>query len=419
MQKNNLKLKTFKFFVVVFSFYFSAFNLANAATPEELRKAIEEKAKGLLEINNQIQTTQKQLDATQTQKNTLQKELKKIDYSINQLNLGIKASQLKVEKLGLELENLQYDISTIKSAIGTKRAAIIKLVRELYEKERETLLATLLRNKSLAEGLLENQSIASINNGLSREVSNLKALNEELDNKFQTTSSKKQEIESENRNLRSRKGIVEDQKSERKNLLAQTQNQEKLYEVTIENLSKKQAEISAEIEEIEKELRSKIDPSLLPIPRPGVLAMPVVGPITQEYGFTAFARNGYRGHFHNGVDIGAPVGTEVVAAESGTVLAVGNQDQYCYRGAYGKYIVISHDDNLTTLYAHLSGQIVQKGDKVNKGQVIGYVGRTGYATGPHLHLTVYAGPTFYMGASRTCGPMPLGGDLNPLDYLSR
>ena len=138
--------------------------------------------------------------------------------------------------------------------------------------------------------------------------------------------------------------------------------------------------------------------------------------VTQGYGRTPYSAR-YPQNWHNGIDIGAPIGTPVLAAEAGTVVATGNQDAYCRKGAYGKFIIIKHENNLVTLYGHLSRQIVQKGDIVSRGQLIGYSGRTGYATGPHLHFTVYAGPTFYMGASRVCGPMPYGGDLNPLGYL--
>ena len=169
-------------------------------------------------------------------------------------------------------------------------------------------------------------------------------------------------------------------------------------------------------------LRTKIDPSLLPPLKPGVLGAPIAvadarSAMTQGYGATSFAKNGYRGKWHNGVDFGVPIGTSVLASEEGTVVAIGNQDSYCNKGAYGKFIVIRHANNLTTLYAHLSRQVVQKGDVVKRGQLIGYSGRTGYATGPHLHFTVFAGPTFYMGPSRVCGQMPYGGDLNPLGYL--
>ena len=396
---------------------FSQPPLVLGATPDELRQSIEEKSKSLQNINDQIRNTQQQLNETQTQKNSLQKELKKIDYNISQLNLNIKSGQITVEKYGLELQSLQYEIEKLKSEIETKRLAITKLLQELYQKSRETPLVTFLKNRSLAQAIVENQNIANLNSGLSTELGELKELRTQLDENYSSVSAKKKGIEQENLNLRNRKNIVETTKSDRQNILSQTKNQEKLYASLIDSLAKRQAEISSDIEAVEKELRSKIDPSLLPIPRPGVLAVPTKGIVSQNYGYTAFAKYGYKGQFHNGIDFAAPIGAEVRAADSGTVIAVGNQDQFCYRGAYGKFIVIRHENNLTTLYAHLSKQIVQKGDIVNRGQLIGYVGSTGYATGPHLHLTVYAGPTFYMGASKVCGPMPFGGDLDPSKYL--
>lgn len=414
-------MKTIKpaFLLLAIGYWLLSSAPVGASTADDLRKAIEEKAKGLLEINSQIQATQKQLEQTQGQQKTLSKEIKTFDYNINQLNLNIKSSQINIEKLGLELQEVQLDINQINDSIGNRKLTLVKLLRELYEKDSEGSLIVLLKNKSLADSLLESETISALNQGISSEVADLTELNKQLNARFQTTSSKKKNIEVENSNLKNRKGIVEDQKKERATLLNQTKNQEKLFASLLSDLDKKQAEISVEIEKIEEELRSKIDPSILPIPRPGVLALPTKGIFTQDYGRTSFARNGYRGQFHNGVDIGAPIGTEIVAAENGTVVASGDQDRFCNRGAYGKFIVIKHENNLTTLYAHLSKIGVSVGATVSRGDVIGYVGRTGYATGPHLHLTVYAGPTFYMGASRTCGPMPLGGYLDPMDYLSK
>lgn len=420
--KNATKYEFFtnirKFIAIGFSiFVFFSYFVALAGTPEELHKAIEEKAKELQAVGDQIKSTQKQLDAVQQQKNSLQKELKSIDYNVSQLKLGIKSSQINIEKLGMELEEAQQDINKIKDSISNKKLALIKLVRALYENDQTGSLIALLKHQSLAAGVLENQSIVNINNGLSVELTNLKSLNQQLEDKFELTAKKKQKVETESQNLKNRREIAEEQKSERQNLLNQTKNTEKAFASLIDSLEKRQAEISSEVEAIEKELRSKIDPSLLPIARPGVLAMPVNGILSQDYGETAFAKNGYRGKLHNGVDIAAPLGTEIAAAEKGRVVATGDQDQYCRRGAYGKFIVIEHENNLTTLYGHLSRIAVKKGDIVNRGQLIGYVGRTGYATGPHLHLTVYASQTFYMGASRSCGPMPLGGYLDPMDYL--
>ncbi len=85
---------------------------------------------------------------------------------------------------------------------------------------------------------------------------------------------------------------------------------------------------------------------------------------------------------HNGVDIGASYGTDVLAADSGTVLTS------TYSSSYGNYVVISHGNGTTTLYAHMSQRFVSAGDVVTQGQVIGAVGSTGMSTGPHLHFEV-------------------------------
>lgn len=90
-------------------------------------------------------------------------------------------------------------------------------------------------------------------------------------------------------------------------------------------------------------------------------------------------------HGYNGIDLGAPAGTPIVAAAAGEVIvsrAAG------WNGGYGEYIVIRHGNGTQTLYAHNSQNIVYTGDTVIQGQVIGYVGSTGKSTGAHLHFEV-------------------------------
>ncbi len=107
----------------------------------------------------------------------------------------------------------------------------------------------------------------------------------------------------------------------------------------------------------------------------GELAWPVQGTITSKYGWRW-------GSFHRGVDIGAPSGTEIKAADSGVVTFTG------WNGGYGNLVKINHG-RIQTWYAHLSKIAVKTGDKVEKGAVIGYVGSTGNSTGPHLHFEVH------------------------------
>lgn len=103
-------------------------------------------------------------------------------------------------------------------------------------------------------------------------------------------------------------------------------------------------------------------------------------PITSRFGWRVHPIRGNR-RFHSGTDIGAPMGTPVLAAASGKVAL---SDQL---GGYGLTVVLSHQDNTReTLYAHLSALMVKPGQWVEKGDVIGRVGSTGLSTGPHLHF---------------------------------
>ncbi|HEX9609128.1 MAG TPA: peptidoglycan DD-metalloendopeptidase family protein [Candidatus Paceibacterota bacterium] len=90
-------------------------------------------------------------------------------------------------------------------------------------------------------------------------------------------------------------------------------------------------------------------------------------------------------HGYNGVDLGARSGTQVISAAGGEVLISRASG---WNGGYGIYIVVKHDNGTQTLYAHLNQAIVYAGQRVVQGQVIGYVGATGRATGPHLHFEV-------------------------------
>lgn len=100
---------------------------------------------------------------------------------------------------------------------------------------------------------------------------------------------------------------------------------------------------------------------------------------------------------HTGIDIGAKTGANILAANSGTVIMTG------YSTGYGNKVVIDHGGGIVTLYAHCSKILVNDGQKVEKGQVIAYVGSTGWATGPHLHFEV----------------MDNGERKNPLEYVTQ
>lgn len=401
----------------------AASSSVSSMSRETLQTQIQDKAKQLDTINQQLASTTAILKDTAYQRQTLQQQVNVLSNNIKSLNLGIQADTLTVQQLQLEIQGLNYDIQDINASIALKQSAIQSILNEFQKKDQENgnLLALFLKSGSLADGVLEAQSLGNLQSQLSTDIDGLKILHDQYNQKIQDGSAKENQVTAHEQDLQNKKGIVQDQTVEKQGLLVATKNQESIYQQQLAALQQQQQQIASDIEALDAVLRLKIDPSTLPAVVPGVLLVPIAGDtrasITQGYGATDFAKNGYRGHWHNGVDLAASVGTPVLAAEDGTVMGAGNQDLYCRKGAYGKFVAINHTNNLTTLYGHLSRILVAKGDTVKRGQVIGYSGQTGYATGPHLHLTVYAQATFYMGVSKTCGPMPYGGDLNPIGYL--
>ncbi len=408
------------FVIWILLFGFSHRQLAMGAAPQELKNEIDQKSQQLQEINNQIKENQKNLEVIQGQGQTLQTEIKQTDYNINQLNLSVRSSEITIDKLALEINSLQYEITDAENEIVLKREAVIRILQEFQKTDSETPLLIFLKNKSLADSVFEIQNLADLNTGLRTEIENLRNAKEEMANKLNQSANKKQLTETENSNLKNRKVILDDVKKEKKDLLSQTKNQEKIYQNIISDLQKKQMAIADEINTLEENLRASFDPSILPSKRPGVLTYPVADPyVTQKYGETASAKKLYTTGFHNGMDFRAPLGTPILAAEDGQVLAIGNNGYV----QYGRYIVIEHENNLATLYAHLSIQKVKAGDSVKKGDIIGYSGGTrgtygaGYSTGPHLHFGVYWVLNLKMRSFSGAGLVPVGVTINPADYL--
>ncbi|MBU6500947.1 MAG: M23 family metallopeptidase [Patescibacteria group bacterium] len=142
--------------------------------------------------------------------------------------------------------------------------------------------------------------------------------------------------------------------------------------------------------------------------------------ITQGYGTTLFSSlsAGYIQPWHNGVDIIANYGAAILSPDSGMVFMTGNQDNYCNGKGYGKFVVVNDaSDGHALLYAHLSRISVAVGEKIKTRDTIGLVGKTGFATGTHLHFTVFEPGSVYIGSNNGCGPDPKGKDMNPLTYL--
>jgi len=166
------------------------------------------------------------------------------------------------------------------------------------------------------------------------------------------------------------------------------------------------ASIEAEIAEIEGEIaafeaeQSKLEADLNRLTsaggtNPGRLSWPLNGSVSSGFGYRIHPISGAR-KLHTGLDISGGSGAPIAAAGSGTVIWAN------WYGGYGMTVIIDHGGGLTTLYAHQSSLNVSTGSSVSAGSIIGYVGSTGYSTGPHLHFET----------------RERGTPVNPMNYLN-
>jgi murein DD-endopeptidase MepM/ murein hydrolase activator NlpD len=163
--------------------------------------------------------------------------------------------------------------------------------------------------------------------------------------------------------------------SEKKGLLGHIRSHQSQLEAD-------EARLQQESERLQAILEQQASSSTGPLPTGGgQLGWPAAGPITSGFGYRIHPIFGTR-MFHAGVDIGAPYGAPVVAADAGRVIYVGQMS------GYGNVVMVDHGGGLSTLYGHLSAFSVGSGQSVARGTRIASVGCTGFCTGPHLHFEV-------------------------------
>lgn len=268
---------------------------------------------------------------------------------------------------------------------------------------------------------------------LEEEINILRETREALQKEKEAKEKSKQELEGLQGQLSGQKQVVEQNKKAQETLLAQTKNREAEYQKMINENLERQRQFEQDLYRLEEELSIVLNKSLFPKARSGILSWPLDRVhITQRFGRTNSGL--YSDNWHNGVDFRAAMGTPVKAMLSGTIEGQGNTDEQrgCY--SYGRWILIKHDNGLSSVYSHLSASLVKTGQRVETGQIIAYSGGTpgtngaGYSTGPHLHVGLFASQgveirlfTQSRGCKQVHVPIASGRDayLDPLLYLPR
>ncbi len=403
----------------------------------DLQQKITERAGEIAGLEKEILLYQEELDRTTKQAAGLNNALKQLELTDKKLGADIRITETKIASAVDSILALKYDRDITGARIDDNSKTLKKTLRERYELETRSLAEIMLANPTFSSFWSFVTYLDKFQTTVRTRLEGLKDLRAALEEKDRRLNDEKANLLSYKDRLLDQKDIVLANKDAKERLLEETKNKESRYgDLLEERIAKKEA-LEREISEFEERLRVEIDPASLPETGTGVLSWPFEKVfLTQYFGNTPFASENpqvYGNGGHNGIDLRGAVGTPIKAALNGTVVDIGDTDEQCYKVSYGKWVLVRHYNGLSTLYAHLSLIRVKAGDEVARGDILGYSGNSGYSTGPHLHLTVYAtaavsisqptGPNKYV--SKICGTylkLPLSaknGYLNPLSYLPK
>jgi murein DD-endopeptidase MepM/ murein hydrolase activator NlpD len=330
---------------------------------ENTRKEIEKAKKAEADYSNQVNKIETNLLGS----------LKELD----SLNTQLSNTKTEMDRLTIELVIKRKELADVEEELRQKTVLLNERVATIYKSRTQDLLELFIEPVSFTDffsklklmNLVAQQDIDILNEVQNKrdKAENLKQNMEDLKNQERD---RKQDLEKLVDDSAKKTREIEEIYNEKKELLSETRaNKESLLKME-EALASKEKEITKKLE------------ALRYGNAPGKFLYPLKGGIlTSGFGNRISPITGML-RFHSGVDIGASSGVPVMAAASGEVI---NAE---YMGGYGYAIIIYHGGGFSTLYGHLSGFAVSAGQKVKQGQIIGYVGSTGFATGPHLHFEV-------------------------------
>lgn len=343
----------------------------------------EEYASALME---QVELLQDKLDNLEDSRDSLQSEINAVEKQIAQTQADIDKAQKEIEAKEKEFEGVYEEYC--------------QRLRAMYISGNVSVLEVLLESGDISSILTRAEMVKSVSEQDSATLDELMTKMQEIQKQRQELSDKKLQLNEDKETLNTRKKELQASIDEYNSSKAELDDQIEECNAAIRSIESTEAEIQEMIEDNEAELAAINEALSSSTNRPGSddynpgtgqLAYP-----TSYRKISAGYPNYSSGAYHGGVDWPCPTGTAVHASDSGVVV-IAKRLTY----SYGQYILIDHGNGLSTLYAHNSSLVVEKGDKVSKGQIIAYSGETGNATGPHVHFEVRLNGT----------------RVNPMNYL--
>lgn len=365
---------------------FVAVTACGAAATDDLDKQLKLQEQQYDKIQQQISNNKKKLSETQ-------KREKNVALQIENLSQKLTVTQQKVNVTSLNVKKVQGNIAVLNKKIAdtTKSIEEVKaLLKErfisIYKYGETAQFDLYMSSRGAQDALATTYMLGKIAEQDQVLINKLVVEKAELEKSQQDLRVQKTRLEGQIANLNKESKEIQSATQERNTLLAKVRKDKALFIAEQAELLKASQELQATVKRLlaeKRRLAQQQSPGKKETVyyRGGKLAwpLPIAGTITSTFGTRVHPVFKTK-TTHTGIDISAPKGTAINAADAGEILYTG------WLRGYGQVVIIDHGANLTTVYAHMSKIETTEGAKVQRGHLIGRVGSTGVATGNHLHF---------------------------------
>lgn len=342
-------------------------------------------------IQKEMGQIEQKINANKKQANSVSGQIEQLDKDIQRAEEQLEQLETRLKNTDLEIGVIEKDLEDAIERLSFRQEMLKRRLRALYERGSVSYLEVLLNARSFSDfinriGLL--QRVVTQDAGV---VDSIKIEKASIEEQQQILQNKRRELATLEQQTRTRGTELASRKAERSRYRDQLMSDSAEWQQSLKAL-----------EQVEKELERLIAEAQAKNPGSGggtgAYTWPTPGytKINSPFGYRKDPIFGGTS-FHAGIDIGAPMGAKIVAADGGTVLFSG------WMTGYGQVVILDHGKGISTLYAHASVLMVQNNQKVIKGQQVAKVGSTGWSTGPHLHFEYRIN----------------GEKQNPLNYVKR
>jgi murein DD-endopeptidase MepM/ murein hydrolase activator NlpD len=348
-------------------------------TLKQQQQQIQQQRENVIQEQNRL--TNLQIEA--------QKHLTGVQQNIQTTNSYIQESELRLQQANQRLQQLETDLAIAERDYENRQVATVARLRYIQRSPISQGLAVLLQSQNISDFISRRYQLKLVYKADQQILARLSQQANFLIQQRTEVEAQKNQIALIREQLLAQKADYQNQAHSQTELVQRLNSDRLALEAAQNQLEKDSQNLEALIQqkvaeqkarEAREAAQAKAN-SKVWIRGTGIFAFPSDAPTSSPFGWRIHPILGYR-RFHAGLDFAAGYGSTIRAADSGIVIFAG------WYGGYGKAVIISHSNGITTLYGHTSELYVSEGQTVQKGQAIAAVGSTGLSTGPHLHFEV-------------------------------